>query len=83
MDVTTILAMGFVCLACFLTGVKVGQAVTKGEDVTLPSINPVEAVRKHQARKEAKAEQDRMSVILQNIDNYDGTSRGQQNVPGR
>ena len=83
MDVITILAMGFVCLACFLAGAKVGQTVAKGEDVKLPSLNPVQAVRDHQARKEAKAEQDRDSVILHNIDCYDGTSNGQRDVPGR
>jgi len=83
MDVITILAMGFVCMACFLAGAKVGQTVTKGEDVKLPSLNPVQAVRNHQAWKEAKAEQDRESVILHNIDCYDGTSNGQRDVPGR
>lgn len=83
MDVITILAMGFVCVACFLVGAKLGQTVTKGEDINLPSFNPVEAVRNHQARKKAKVEQDRVSIILQNVDGYDGTDRGQKDVPGR
>lgn len=76
----TILAMGFVCMACFLMGVKVGQTVTKGEDVKLPSINPVQAVREHKQRKEAEIEQDRFDTIMQNIETYDGTSLGQKDV---
>ena len=75
----TILAMGFVCMACFLMGAKVGQAVTKGEDIKLPSIN--QAVKEHKERKVAEVEQSRYDTILQNIEKYNGTSVGQQDVP--
>jgi hypothetical protein len=81
--VVIILAMGFVCTACFLAGAKVGQATAKGEKVELPTINPMQAVRDHRAKKEAEMEQDRVGTILQNIETYDGTSRGQVDVPGR
>ena len=79
--VTTILAMGFVCMACFLLGVKTGQAVTKGEDIKLPSLNPVQAVRDHKEKKQAEVEQNRYDTIMQNIEKYNGTSNGQQDVP--
>ena len=75
----TILAMGFVCMACFLMGAKVGQAVAKGEDIKLPSIN--QAVKEHKERKVAEVEQSRYDTILQNIEKYNGTSNGQQDVP--
>ena len=81
MDVLAILAFGFVCLACFLSGAKVGQAVQKGEKIETPNINPLEAIREHQSRKEAEREQDRLETILANIDAYDGTGRGQKDVP--
>lgn len=81
MEVSTILAFGFVCLACFLMGAKVGQTVSKGEEIKLPSVNPMEAVRAHQDRKQADIEKDRIATILSNIDNYDGTSYGQKDVP--
>lgn len=80
MEVLTILAMGFVCMACFLAGAKLGQTVTKGEDIKLPSFNPFQAVREHKARKEAEVEQDRYDTIMQNIEKYDGTSVGQVDV---
>ena len=48
------------------------------------SINPVkkveEAVKKRKTEKEIKEEQSKMDKMLQNIDNYDGTSRGQQDI---
>lgn len=83
MEVVTILAVGFVCMASFMMGVKVGQAVANGEKVELPAVNPIEAARSHISKKEAQMEQDRMDVILRNIERYDGTSLGQEDVPGR
>lgn len=80
MEVLLILAIGFVCMACFLMGAKVGQAVAKGEKVELP-INPLLAARERQTKQEAEFEQNRLSAILHNIDRYDGTSDGQKDVP--
>ena len=79
MEVVTILAMGFVCATCFLIGAKVGQTVAKGEPVEVP--NPVKAVEDHRAKKEAEMAQSRIAIILRNIDNYDGTDHGQEEVP--
>ena len=41
-------------IVCFMVGAKVGQAVSKGEEVKLPTVNPLEAVREHNAKKEAE-----------------------------
>lgn len=72
-----VLAIGFVCMACFLLGANVGS---KSE-----IRNPVEVVQerkeKREAKMEAKAEQDRLAIIMQNIEGYDGTSYGQKDVP--
>jgi hypothetical protein len=83
MEAVTILAVGFVCVACFLIGAKVGQAVSRGEKVETPTINPMKAYREHQAKKEAEKESDRIAVIMSNIENYDGTEQGQKDLPGR
>ena len=83
MEVVTILAVGALCIGCFLVGARVGQAVSQGEKVELPTINPMEAVRDRRSKKEAQMQQDRMNVILQNIEKYDGTGLGQEDVPGR
>ena len=83
MDAVMILTLGFVNLACFLMGAKVGQTVSKGEDVKVPEINPMEIHRKREARREALEEQKRIDVIMRNIECFDGTGRGQEDVPGR
>ena len=80
MEVLLILAIGFVCMACFLMGAKVGQAVAKGEKVELPR-NPIPSAKERQTKQEAEFEQNRLNTILHNIDRYDGTSDGQKDVP--
>lgn len=48
------------------------------------NINPVkkveEAVQRKKVEKEIKDEQSKIDKMLENIDNYDGTSRGQQDI---
>lgn len=83
MEALLLLVMGITNIACFMIGAKVGQMVVKGEEVQLPAVNPVEIMREHQAKKEAEMEKNRIDTILRNIDNYDGTSYGQEDVPGR
>ena len=80
MDALTILTLGFICLACFLMGAKVGQKVSKGEDIELPTVNPIQLYREHESKKEVQREQDRYNAIVRNIENYDGTSIGQEEV---
>lgn len=83
MEVLLVLVSSAACMLCFLIGANVGQKVAKGERVELPNMNPMQAVRDHRAKKQAQMEQDRMDTILRNIESYDGTSRGQEDVPGR
>jgi hypothetical protein len=71
---------GFLNISCFINGAKVGQTVSKGEKVEMPNLNPLKAVRESQARKEAEIKQDKLNTVLRNIDRYDGTSKGQEDV---
>ncbi len=68
-------------ILCFLIGARVGQKVDKGEEVQLPTANPIELYREHEARKEADRVKEKYDTIMRNIDNYDGTSNGQEEVP--
>jgi len=81
MELLLVLITGALCVACFFVGAKVGQAASKGETIELPKVDPMKAIREHQDRKQAQAEQDRYDAILRNIENYDGTDRGQEDVP--
>lgn len=79
--VLTIIAVGTLNVACFFIGSRIGQKVAKGEPIEMPNINPIEKIQEHKDKKQARAEKDRIETILQNIDNYNGTSAGQKDVP--
>ena len=83
MEVLLMLVMGITNIFCFFLGAKVGQQVSKGEKVEMPSINPLEAVRRHEAKKEAQHQQDRIETIMDNLEAYDGTGYGQKEIPRR
>jgi hypothetical protein len=83
MEIVLVVAVGVMCIACFMVGAKVGQTVSKGEDIQTPTVNPLKAYREHEQRKAAREEQDRMETILRNIEAYDGTADRQEDVPGR
>ena len=82
MEILLAITVGALCIGCFLIGAKVGQTVSKGETLELPSVNPFEAYRKHEAKKEAQAEQERIDTIMRNIESYDGTANNQEDVGG-
>lgn len=78
--VLLIVMTGFLCICCFIIGAKVGQTVVKGEEIKTPNIDPFKAYRDKEANKEAKIKQEKLDKVLRNIDRYDGTSRGQEDV---
>lgn len=81
MEIALVIAVGILCIVCFIIGAKVGQKVVNGESVELPNLDPFKAYREHEARKAQREEQERVNTILRNIDNYDGTGNGQTDVP--
>lgn len=83
MEVLLILVIGTLNIVCFFVGAKVGQQVSKGETLEAPKVNPVEKIREYRDNREADKEMHRMDAILHNIEVYDGTDRGQMDVPGR
>ena len=83
MEVLLLLVMGAVNIACFLIGAKIGQKAAKGEPIELPTVNPMELVQEHREKRAAQEERDKVETILRNIESYDGTGFGQEDVPGR
>lgn len=83
MEALLLIIMAAANVACFVIGAKVGQTVSRGKDIELPSANPMKAIQERENRRKAKEEQERIDTIMRNIENYDGTSRGQTDVPGR
>jgi hypothetical protein len=80
MEALYIAITGLLNIACFIIGAKVGQTIIKGEKVETPNLNPFKAYRENQARKEADKKQDKLDTIMRNIERYDGTSKGQEDV---
>lgn len=80
MEILLVLVVGALCIGCFYIGAKVGQTVAKGKDIELPSVNLMQAVRERQEKKQAQMEQDKFDTIMRNIEAYDGTSKGQEDV---
>ena len=81
MDILTVLVVGALNIVCFFIGAKVGQAVVKGKDLELPSVNPMKAYREMQEKREAEKEQNKLDTILRNVERYDGTEFGQEDIP--
>ena len=82
MEVLLIVAVGTLNIACFFIGAKVGQTVSKGEDIKAPEIkSPMKLYEEHLDREEAKRESEKLDIIMQNIERYDGTDNGQKDVP--
>lgn len=68
-------------MLCFVLGARVGQKVVKGEPIEMPKIDPARARVERQGKRAAEAEAERYNAILRNIEAYDGTERGQEDVP--
>lgn len=64
----------------FTIGARIGQKIVKGQEVKIiPS--PIQVINELKEEKNQAKEQERNKVIAENIDNYDGTSIGQKDVP--
>ena len=75
---------GFFCALCFILGAKLGQKVVRGETIETPKIsalNPLKAYEEHKEKEAVKQEINKLEIILNNIEKYDGTERGQEDVP--
>ena len=76
------LVIGTLCTACFLIGATVGFRVQKGEQPVEAPKNPIKAVLEREDKRHAKEEQERIDTIMRNIERFDGTPRGQEDVRG-
>ena len=76
-----LLLVVFICLSnitCLVVGARIGQKVSRGEEVKLP--NPVEKVHTFKEAQERNKKQEAIDTMLYNIDVYDGTGLGQKDI---
>ena len=50
------------------------------KEVKIPTLNPMKIYKEHKAQREEEQHNKEIAIILENIDNYDGTSNGQKEV---
>jgi hypothetical protein len=81
MEILLTLVVGTLCIVCFFIGAKVGQTAYKGEKIETPREAVINAVRERKSKKEAEYKQERLDTIMRNIESYDGTANGQEDVP--
>ena len=81
MDVLLIAVIGTLNIVCFFVGAKVGQMASKEKDIELPKIDPIAKYKEYQEGKEAEREREKVETIMRNIERYDGTDFGQEDVP--
>lgn len=72
---------GVFILLAYSLGLKNGQKLSKSEEVVMPELNPVKAIQHEIESHEEKKKQEAFDVMMDNIDNYDGTGLGQKNLP--
>jgi hypothetical protein len=68
-------------LLSLVIGTKLGQKVVRGEDIEIPVKSPLKALDDFNLRQELKKEEKILKTIENNIDIYDGTPDGQQDIP--
>ena len=81
MNILLTLVTGTLCIVSFVMGAKTAQSIKKDKDIELPNLNPLKAIREAQVHKEQMKEQNKLEVIMRNIEAYDGTSNRQEDVP--
>lgn len=81
--VIIIIAVGAMCIASFFVGAHVGNKVSKDEPIELPKVDPMKVIRQKNERAEVKAKQAEVDAVLRNINRYNGTAEGQEDIPRR
>ncbi len=72
---------GLFIMASYTLGLRNGQKLARQQEVKMPNVNPVTAIKEKKKEQEEKKEQEIIDIMLENIDNYDGTGIGQKEIP--
>ena len=86
------LEMILMCFMCFFfifisffLGLHYGSKIKNNEPIDIPNVNPIKVIKEHKKDKERQQKQEREMLIeeinLANIEAYDGTGLGQQDIP--
>jgi hypothetical protein len=82
MEILLFIAFAVVNALCFKFGAKVGQAMVKGGKVEKPKNSTLKAFKDRGEKERAEMEREKFETIMRNVERYDGTGRGQEDVGG-
>ena len=72
--------MGVMNLLAFLIGARTAQKAHRGEEIKMPTLNPIKAYDEHIEHIRTSKEEEEKNIMLENINNYNGTPLGQRDV---
>lgn len=78
--IVLIMLMGVMNLLAFLIGARTAQKAHRGEEIKMPTLNPIKAYDEHIEHIRASKEEEERNIMLENINNYNGTGLGQRDV---
>ena len=67
-----IVSIGIMNILCFFIGARVGQKVVNKEEIKLPNINPIQAYREYEVKREIDKADEQYKKDLEAINNYNG-----------
>ncbi len=80
MEAIMLLVVGAVNAVCFWVGARVGMAAGRTEK-RLPVLpDPLKTVHSRRQSREEQVRQDRLDAILRNLESYNGTPAGQEDI---
>lgn len=74
-NIFTIIAV----IIAYNLGLRNRQVINNNEKIKIVP-NPIESYKKYKQEKEVNEELEKLNTIMENIDAYDGTSKGQVEV---
>ena len=83
MEILSAIILSILNIGCFFIGLKIGLKVSKGEEPKIT--DPIKAIEDYKEerteKKEIKKQKEEFQIMLENINNYDGTGSGQKELP--
>lgn len=70
--------VGLLMMFSFLLGARTSQKAYKKEEIVMPTLNPIKAFQEHKEKAEKTKEEKEFNTMMENINNYNGTSLGQK-----
>lgn len=63
---------------CFIKGYNIGARETRKPEIKLET--PIQKIERAKENKKAAEKRSRLNTLLENIENYDGSSKGQKEL---